>query len=267
MTTYEIDIQLEPSTYNIDLVTPFVKIGLIGDAPSDGTTYGRKNASWNALAAVAVSGNYGDLSGTPDLSAVALSGSYDDLSGTPSLAAVALSGNYSDLSGTPDLSVYVEKDLMGYTEIDYDTIDDRDKFYLDKYPSPNPRHVRWGSLKRNLLNYFNTIYAKISNLADIAFSGSYTDLSNKPDLTAKQDNYTTQSITIAVADWSGGTTATKTVTGVTATSYNSVTANKTNADLLAAFGVWANAQSTDEITFTADETPTEDISVTIVIFS
>ena len=104
-------------------------------------------------------------------------------------------------------------------------------------------------------------------LAAVAVSGSYDDLSNKPDLTAKQDNYTTQSITIAVADWSGGTTATKTVTGVTATSYNSVTANKTNADLLAAFGVWANAQSTDEITFTADETPTEDISVTIVIFS
>jgi len=79
--------------------------------------------------------------------------------------------------------------------------------------------------------------------------------------------FDTTNITISVADWSGGTTATKTVTGVTATSYNSVTANKTNADLLAAFGVWANAQSTDEITFTADETPTSDISVTIVIFS
>jgi len=114
----------------------------VTEAPEDGTTYGRKNTSWNALAAVAVSGSYGDLSDAPDLSAVAMSGDYSDLSNTPDLAAVA-------------------------------------------------------------------------------FSGSYTDLSNKPDLDAKQDNYTTESITIAVVDWSG-LTAIKTVTGVTAISFNSI---------------------------------------------
>jgi len=56
------------------------------------------------LAAVATSGAYSDLSGTPSLAAVATSGAYSDLSGTPSLAAVATSGAYSDLSGTPSLA-------------------------------------------------------------------------------------------------------------------------------------------------------------------
>jgi hypothetical protein len=78
--------------------------------------------------------------------------------------------------------------------------------------------------------------------------------------------FTTESITIAVADWSG-LTATKTVTGVTAPSFNSICADKENSDLLGAFGVAGDSQDTDEITFKADETPTSDISLTIVIFS
>ena len=72
------------------------------------------NADWNAssgdaqilnkpaLATVATSGAYADLSGRPSLAAVATSGAYADLSGRPTLAAVATSGLYSDLSGAPN---------------------------------------------------------------------------------------------------------------------------------------------------------------------
>ena len=56
------------------------------------------------LAAVAASGAYSDISGTPSLAAVATSGAYADLTGAPGLAAVATSGAYSDLSGTPSLA-------------------------------------------------------------------------------------------------------------------------------------------------------------------
>jgi len=74
------------------------------------------------LHAVAKSGAYADLEGTPDLSgfaksadlhAVATTGKYSDLTGGPDLspfaksadlAAVATSGKYSDLSGGPDMS-------------------------------------------------------------------------------------------------------------------------------------------------------------------
>ena len=75
------------------------------------------------LATVATSGDYGDLLNLPniptftselvnnsgfltsnDVAAVAMSGNYSDLSGTPSLATVATSGDYGDLLNTPDLS-------------------------------------------------------------------------------------------------------------------------------------------------------------------
>lgn len=58
----------------------------------------------SSLAAVATSGDYADLTGTPNLAAVATSGAYSDLTGTPNLAAVATSGAYSDLTGTPNLA-------------------------------------------------------------------------------------------------------------------------------------------------------------------
>ncbi|GMV41680.1 MAG: hypothetical protein AMXMBFR64_33960 [Myxococcales bacterium] len=77
------------------------------------------------VSSVALTGAYGDLSGTPSLSvyaqkselaAVATSGAYADLTGAPSLGAYALvsevapvcwSGSYADLANTPDLSVFV----------------------------------------------------------------------------------------------------------------------------------------------------------------
>jgi hypothetical protein len=43
----------------------------------------------SSLAAVAVSGAYGDLSGTPSLATVATTGAYDDLSGAPTLGTAA----------------------------------------------------------------------------------------------------------------------------------------------------------------------------------
>jgi hypothetical protein len=60
------------------------------------------NAS--ALAAVATSGLYTDLSGRPVLATVATTGAYSDLTGKPSLATVATSGLYSDLTGRPSLA-------------------------------------------------------------------------------------------------------------------------------------------------------------------
>jgi len=70
------------------------------------------------LAAVATSGAYSDLTGTPSLATVATTGAYSDLTGAPSLATVATTGAYSDLSGTPDLTKFVESDPTGVTGAD-----------------------------------------------------------------------------------------------------------------------------------------------------
>jgi len=80
------------------------------DATAQRTTLG--------LSAVASSGAYSDLTGTPTLATVATSGDYDDLSNKPTLATVATSGAYADLSGTPTLATVA-------TSGDYDDLSNK----------------------------------------------------------------------------------------------------------------------------------------------
>jgi len=70
----------------------------------------------DALAAVATTGAYADLTGLPALAPVALSGAWADLADRPDLSGYALtadlqpvcfSGSYADLLGVPDLSGFV----------------------------------------------------------------------------------------------------------------------------------------------------------------
>ena len=74
------------------------------------------------------------------------------------------------------------------------------------------------------------------------------------------------SITIAVVDWSGGTTCTKTVTGITTTSDNDlIIPTTTDRDNVASFGVWAKKVITvdGQQDFTADTTP--DAAITLIM--
>lgn len=67
-----------------------------------------------------------------------------------------------------------------------------------------------------------------------------------------------RTVEIAVADWSSGTSCTKTVSGVTAD--NIVLCDPSDGD------IECSAQGADELTFTCSETPTEVITVKAVIF-
>lgn len=129
----------------------------------------------SGLAAVATSGAYSDITGTPDLSVyaqsanlstVATSGDYDDLQDKPdlsvyaqssSLATVATSGDYDDLDNKPDLSIYAESSNLATvaTSGDYDDLDNKPDL---------------------------SVYAESSNLATVATSGDYNDLDNKPSI-------------------------------------------------------------------------------------
>jgi len=135
-----------------------------------------------SLAAVAFSGAYSDVSGTPTLATVATTGAYADISGTPTLgtaaaaattdfatsaqgaladtavqpgalATVATSGAYSDLSGTPSLAAVATSGA-----------------YADLSGTPSLATVATSGS-----------YNDLSNLPAL-FSGDYTDLSNKPTL-------------------------------------------------------------------------------------
>ena len=97
---------------NLTGITADVTTASIGDlsdvtitAAANGDALVYNGTAWvdQALATVATSGAYADLSGTPTLATVATSGAYADLSGTPTLSTVATSGDYSDLLNKPTL--------------------------------------------------------------------------------------------------------------------------------------------------------------------
>jgi hypothetical protein len=118
-----------------------------------------------------------------------------------------------------------------------------------------------------------------SALAPVATSGKHNDtidrdaadahpISSITGLPAVLDTiltFTEVPVTIAVADWAGGTSVTKTVTGVTADSTQYFEMSKADSDRVADFGVWPTAQATDSLTFVADETPTNDITLNVLI--
>ena len=98
------------------------------------------------------------------------------------------------------------------------------------------------------------------DIDDVPTSGSnnlVTSMGIYDALQAKQSAATSQTITIAVADWSSGTTCTKSVTGVTAT--NIVIVDTSDG------GVECTAQGTGTLTFTATSTPTSAVTVKVVI--
>ena len=70
---------------------------------------------------------------------------------------------------------------------------------------------------------------------------------------------TYQTVTIAVADWSGGTTCTKSVTGVTATTWNVFAFAESYREKIIEFDVRPSGQGAGTITFTADSTPDAEI--------
>lgn len=86
---------------------------------------------------------------------------------------------------------------------------------------------------------------------------SITGLSDELD--DKQDKVDTDTVTISVADWAGGTTCTKSVTGVTATSIVIVETSDG--------GVECTGQGAGTLTFTANSTPTSAVTVKVVILA
>ena len=76
---------------------------------------------------------------------------------------------------------------------------------------------------------------------------------------------TTVQVTIAVADWSSKT-ATKTVTGVTASNVIVIAGDPSCRDVYNAAGIYAYSQTTNSVTFKCDTTPTDSVLVNVMIF-
>ncbi|HVV82419.1 MAG TPA: hypothetical protein VHE35_05040 [Kofleriaceae bacterium] len=152
-------------------------------------------AATSALAPVARSGAYADLTGTPelsgfartsDLATVARTGAYADLGGAPALAPVATSGAYADLSGAPDLSGFATSAaLAAYTPTADLPAVARTGAYADLTGTPDLGSFATAA---QLAGYVTLgqlgSYATTASLARVATTGSYADLADKPVLSA-----------------------------------------------------------------------------------
>jgi len=159
----------------------------------------------SGLAAVATSGAYSDLSGTPTLATVATTGAYSDLSGTPTLATVATTGAYSDLSGLPTLgtaaALNVGTSALNVVQLDASAkLPAVDGSQLTNLPSGVTTLDGLSDVTittvadRQVLTYDSATsewinsavaYADVTgtpSLATVATTGAYSDLSGTPTL-------------------------------------------------------------------------------------
>jgi len=120
----------------------------------------------------------GDVSG---LAAVATSGAYSDLSGTPTLATVATTGAYSDLSGTPTLGTAAAEDVgtaaSNVVQLDGSArLPAVDGSQLLNLPTAPVTSVAGKTGAVTL------VAGDVGGLATVATTGAYSDLSGTPTL-------------------------------------------------------------------------------------
>lgn len=162
-------IKNKPITYNEQDIKNIIKYG---QSDVSGMTESEKQAAQNvseyALKSDLFSGNYNDLTNKPSIptdtsdltNGAGFLTSHQDISGkanTSDLSAVATSGSYNDLTDKPAIPTV-----------------DITKAYADSTYQ----------VKGNYLTQHQDISGKanISDLADVATSGDYNDLSNKPNI-------------------------------------------------------------------------------------
>lgn len=110
-----------------------------------------------------------------DLASVAFSGSYNDLSNKPTIPAAQVNSDWNSNSGVSQILNKPNVEVQGnkVTVLSSQSTD-------VQYPS--------AKLLYDSLQALSNVFAAISDLAAVAFSGNYNDLSNKPTIPAAQVN-------------------------------------------------------------------------------
>ena len=151
------------------------------------------------LAAVATSGAYSDLSGTPTIPDAQIQSDWsqaddtkkDYIKNKPSLAAVATSGDYGDLANTPTIpDAQIQSDWTQADDTKKDYIKNKPSLaavatsgaYSDLSGTPTIPDAPVQSDWEEDDNTEQSFIKNKPNLADVATSGDYTDLSNTPHI-------------------------------------------------------------------------------------
>lgn len=153
---------------------------------------------WDAVSGIA------SIANKPNLATVATSGSYNDLSDKPNIpAAVTVDQHYDALSANPQSGVAVAEAISGTGQVPTVTSADDNKVLMASYsggvgswswePSAAATQVNadWeasSGVAEILHKPDLSVYAQSANLATVATSGDYNDLSNRPTIPAAQVN-------------------------------------------------------------------------------
>jgi hypothetical protein len=173
---------------NIDSVGDLGDVTITTPAAGDALIYDDVSSEWQnqALATVATSGAYADLSGSPDLAPVATSGAYVDLFDKPTLGTASAEDvgtatgdvvQLVDVGGSPGLPVVDGSNLTGITA-DVSTASIGGLADVTITSAANG----------DALVYDGTKWRDLA-LATVATTGAYSDLTGKPTLgTASAQN-------------------------------------------------------------------------------
>lgn len=116
---------------------------------------------------------------------------------------------------------------------------------------------------------FGKLAKWFADLKTVAFTGSYSDLSNTPDLTAYAAKPTVRTLTLSTAGWdSTAKTQTVTCAGVSAdetAQLITVTPALASQSAYLEAGIRCTAQAANALTFTATTVPTADLTVYVTI--
>lgn len=157
--------------------------------------YSQQAGLWQAaqLAPVALTNEYTSLTGIPDLATVALTASYDDLvnipdpydlpiASTEALGGIIV-GDTLSISENGTLNALYSTTLAGLSDVN-----------IQEIPSQNNTVLQYVSSNSKWTN---------KALADVAFSGSYTDLINAPQSTVISFNARTGAVGLESSDITG----------------------------------------------------------------
>jgi hypothetical protein len=156
------------------------------------------NSDWNASSGVE------QILNKPNLATVATSGNYNDLSNLPTIPpAVTVDQHYDALSSNPQSGTAVAEALSGTGQVPTVTSSDDSKVLMASYsggqgsyswqPTAAATQVNsdWDATSgvAQILNKPDlSVYAETADLATVATTGSYNDLSDKPSIPAAQVN-------------------------------------------------------------------------------
>ena len=197
------DLSIYAETANLATVATTGSYDDLSDKPT--IPQAQVNSDWNAssgvaeilnkpnLSTVATTGDYNDLSNKPSIPAAQVNADWTASSGVseilnkPTLAAVATSGDYSDLSNTPSIPT-ATSDLTN------------DSGFITLSDVPAQVQSDWTESDSSDPSYI----ANKPNLAAVATSGDYNDLSNTPTISNVPAVTSSDDDKVLKASYSGG---------------------------------------------------------------